>query len=262
MRSVWRFLCLTAFTALLLLAAPVKLFLKSGADILVREYQVNDDRIRYYSIERSQWEEIPTRLIDLDRTEREAASQNRRLEAMRAESAAERQAERKSRTELHKIPIDDGLYWYKNDQAAVVPQDEVIEEKSGTRKILRALAPVPVIAGKRKMLIEGGVSSFVVNDSEPIFFIRDITISFFAIVRLTPEKDQRLVQIVQHAGPDNQLFEKQEEVEIFRQQLASGVYRVWPTEPLAPGEYAFINYTPGELNLRVWSFQVKPIATD
>jgi hypothetical protein len=179
---------------------------------------------------------------------------------MRAESAAERAAERKSRTELHNVPIDDGLYWYKDDQASVVPQNDVIEEKSGKRKILRALAPMPIVAGKRKMLLEGESAEFAVDAAAPIFFIRDTSITYFGIVKLTQEKDQRLVQIIQNAGPENALFEEQEEVEVFRQQLASGVYRVWPTEPLPAGEYAFINYTPGEGDLRVWSFSVKPAA--
>jgi hypothetical protein len=119
---------------------------------------------------------------------------------------------------------------------------------------------MPIVAGKRKMLLEGESAEFAVDAAAPIFFIRDTSITYFGIVKLTQEKDQRLVQIIQNAGPENALFEEQEEVEVFRQQLASGVYRVWPTEPLPAGEYAFINYTPGEGDLRVWSFSVKPAA--
>ena len=260
MRLAQRLIWLAVFAALALSAAPLKLYLKSGADMLVREYELKEDRIRYYSMERSQWEEIPARLVDLEKTEAEAGRQNRRLESMRAESAAERSAERKARTELHNVPVDDGLYWYKNDQATAVPQNDVIEEKSGKRKLLRAIAPMPIIAGKRKILIAGESSEFAVDEAAPIFFIRDTSITYFGIVKLAPEKDQRLVQIIQNAGPDNQLFEEQEEVEVFRQQLASGVYRVWPTAPLPAGEYAFVDYTPGEGDIRVWSFSVKPAA--
>lgn len=260
MRFIQRWMCLTTLTALTLSAAPLKLYLKSGTDMLVREYEVQEERVRYYSMERRQWEEIPTRLVDLEKTEAESERQARRLESMRAESAAERAAERKSRTELHNVPIDDGLYWYKDDTATSVPQNEVIEEQSGKRKILRALAPMPIVAGKRKMLVEGQTAEYTVDEATPIFFIRDTSITYFGIVKLTQEKDQRLVQVIQNAGPENQLFEEQEEIEVFRQQLASGVYRVWPTQPLPAGEYAFINYTPGEGDLRVWSFSVNPAA--
>ncbi len=258
MRFLTRWVCLAALAALALSAAPLKLYLKSGTDMLVREYEVKEDRVRYYSVDRGQWEEIPTRLVDLEKTEAEADRQTRRLESMRAESAAERAAERKARTELHSVPIDDGLYWFKNDQATAVPQNEVIEEQSGKRKILRALAPMPIVAGKRKMLVEGQSSEFAVDEATPIFFIRDTGIVYFGIVKVGVEKDQRLVQTIQNVPPDDSLFEQQEEVEVFRQQLASGVYRVWPTQPLPAGEYAFIDYTPGEGDLRVWSFSVKP----
>src|ERR1700691_2345296 len=36
-----------------------KLILRDGSFQLVREYNVEGDRVRYYSIEQSQWEEIP-----------------------------------------------------------------------------------------------------------------------------------------------------------------------------------------------------------
>lgn len=260
MRFVRRWMALTALAALTLSAAQLKLYLKSGADMLVREYELKEDRIRYYSVERSAWEEIPARLVDLEKTEAESAREGRRLESMRAESAAERAAERKARTELHNVPIDDGLYWYKDDKAAAVPQNELIEEQSGKRKILRALAPMPIVAGKRKMLLAGESAEYKIDEAAPVFFIRDTSLLYFGIVKLTLEKDQRLVQIIQSAGPENQLFEEQEEVEVFRQQLAAGVYRVWPTAPLPAGEYAFIDFTPGEGDLRAWSFSVNPAA--
>src|ERR1700676_2363099 len=41
-----------------------KLFLTDGTFQIVREYQRQGDRVRYYSVERSSWEEIPARLLD------------------------------------------------------------------------------------------------------------------------------------------------------------------------------------------------------
>ena len=40
-------------------AANVKLYLKDGGYHVVREYQVQTDRVHFYSVERSQWEDIP-----------------------------------------------------------------------------------------------------------------------------------------------------------------------------------------------------------
>ncbi len=55
-------------------AANVKLYLKDGGYQLVREYQVQSDRVRFYSVERSEWEEMPLDLVDLKRTEAESAT--------------------------------------------------------------------------------------------------------------------------------------------------------------------------------------------
>src|ERR1700723_3191989 len=45
-----------------------KLMLKDGTFQLVREYHVEGDRVRYYSIEQAQWEEMPESLVDWDAT--------------------------------------------------------------------------------------------------------------------------------------------------------------------------------------------------
>ena len=43
----------------LLGAATVRLYMKDGSYHSVREYETKGDRVRYYSTERSEWEEIP-----------------------------------------------------------------------------------------------------------------------------------------------------------------------------------------------------------
>src|SRR5271154_4349261 len=45
-------------------AKPKKLVLKDGSYQLVREYQINGDRVRYWDIDSSQWQEIPADLVD------------------------------------------------------------------------------------------------------------------------------------------------------------------------------------------------------
>src|SRR5215467_15308432 len=56
-----------------------KLVLKDGNYQLVREYIRNGDRVRYYSLERADWEEIPASMIDWAATQKDdaaSASQN------------------------------------------------------------------------------------------------------------------------------------------------------------------------------------------
>ena len=56
-----------------------KLYLKDGDFHLVREYQLQGDRIRYYSTERGDWEEIPKQLVDLEKTERERKTKDEEI---------------------------------------------------------------------------------------------------------------------------------------------------------------------------------------
>ena len=69
-----------------------KLILKDGSFHLVREYQVQGDRVRYYSTERSQWEEIPAALVDWDATKNVETEQSKHDDAIVAKLAAREEA--------------------------------------------------------------------------------------------------------------------------------------------------------------------------
>src|SRR5579872_2383145 len=52
-----------------------KLMLKDGSYQLIREYQIEGDRVRYYSLDSSQWEEMPADLVDWDKTKKAEADE-------------------------------------------------------------------------------------------------------------------------------------------------------------------------------------------
>ena len=251
------------FTILVLLAAlslaaqvqQFRLYLKGGGDIMVSEYEVVEDRVRYYSVERRDWEEIPLELVDLDRTKKEVSKRQEEHAERRRIDAIESAAERQARTELHEVPLEDGVYYRKGGEVVTVQQAEVVLNTNKKRTILRVIMPVPV-AGQTIVELEGAASKLRTVDNRPAFYMRLEKISRFGIFRLNQKKDSRVVQEIDIVPQSKEMFEKHDEIEVFRQQFAGQVYKVWPLEPLTAGEYAFVEYTPGEANIRVWDFSV------
>jgi len=235
-------------------AGNLRLYLKDGSDHLVREYQVLADRVRFYSIERSGWEELPLELVDLARTEREQKRLEQERRERSEEDRIERQAEREARTELHRVPLDDGVYWVNGVEITPLKQGETKVKGNKRRSVLKAVSPIPVVAGKGTVELEGARAEFAVNTPSPQFYVRLEKAERFGLARLTPKKDSRIVEDLTIVPISKEVVEEQKEVEIFRQQLAPSVYKIWPVEPLQPGEYAVVEFTPDKLNIQVWDF--------
>src|SRR5215813_8619803 len=115
-----RKLFLAFLIAITAFAANIKLYLKDGGYHIVREYQVQTDRVHFYSVERSQWEDIPLELVDLKRTQSEVAERKAKLDADAKIIEQEEKVERELEKETSRIPQDPGVYWLEGDQAKVI----------------------------------------------------------------------------------------------------------------------------------------------
>jgi hypothetical protein len=255
MRRIALALMVLAFTAW---AANIKLYLKDGSYHLVREYQVQPDRVRFYSVERSDWEEMPLDLVDLEKTKGEQSERQAQIEKDAKALSEEERVEREMQQDILRIPENAGVYWLEGKEAKVIKAAESTVHTSKGRSVLKVLTPMPVVPGKATLEIQGAHSSNVFSNPDQEFYIQLSDPERFGIAKLKTKMDVRIVENVTIVPVSNEYIEEPEMIEIFQKQLTpGGLYKIWPKAPLEPGEYAVVQYTIGKLDMQVWDFAVK-----
>jgi hypothetical protein len=241
-----------------LAAANFKLYLKDGGFHLVNEYHVEGDRVRFYSIDRSDWEEMPLDLIDVKRTEAELGERQATLDKVSKEISEEEAAARELRAEIRKIPQDPGVYRLENDKLRIFMAAESTVHTDKGRSVLKALSPVPLVPGKATVELMGEHSGNAVTmDDKPEFFIQLSEFESFGIIKLKPQKGVRIAERLTYVPVSKETIEERDLVQIFTKQMSdNGLYKIWPQEPLPPGEYAVTEYTDGKVNCQLWDFRI------
>ena len=246
-------------SVLTLAAANFKLYLKDGTFHLVREYNVDGDRIKFYSVERSDWEEVPVALVDLKRTQAETGARQEQLAKQDQQAADEQAAARELREQIHKIPRDPGVYQLddQNQLRVFEKADASVHDQKG-RNALKALAPLPIFAGQATLEIPGEHSSAVVKDASSEFYLQLDSFESFSMIKLSPAKGHRIVEHITTEPISKEITEQRTVIQTFTKELSdNGLYRIWPQDPLPPGEYAIAEYTEGKVNIQVWDFRVQ-----
>jgi hypothetical protein len=248
------------FVFILPAAAAIRLYLKDGTYQEVREYQVTGDRVKFYSTERSDWEEIPLSLADIAKTEAEQAKRKAEIAAEAKSQDTEEKAERARRREADLIPQNPGTYIIRDGAVVAIPQGQskVVSDKG--RSVLKALSPVP-LNGKATLRMVGEHSPTVIADNAPEFYLRLDQPERFGIIRLTPQKGMRIAEKVTIVPVADMALEDPNLVDTVRQQVGDGLYKISPMKPLAPGEYAVVEYTADELNMQIWDFSCAATGT-
>lgn len=244
--------------AITLTAANFKLYLKDGSFQLVREYKVEGDRIQYYSVDRSDWEEIPVNLVDLKRTDAETGARKAELAKVQQQVDDEKAAAREERQEILKIPRDPGVYQLEEGKLRIFKAAESTMHDAKKRNVLSAISPLPVVTGKAAIEIPGEHATEVVKDHSPEFFIQLSEFEPFEIVKLTPEKGVRIMERITIAPVTKETTEERHPVPVFTKQLSdNGLNKIWPQDPLESGEYAVVEYTEGKFNAQIWDFRIE-----
>ncbi len=257
-----RILVALLLCAVTLLGANIRLYLKDGGHQLVREYQVLQDRVKYYSTERGEWEEIPLDLVDLNRTRTEQAQVDADRKRESEESAAEDKAERDAAREVRKVPQEPGVWWVEGeDKLTPVKPAEMKVTTNKRRQILKVMSPLPLVSGKATVEIDGVHADVRIPPGRPEFYLRLSAEEPYAIIKLTPGKSAgkpvRILEKVAILPVTNEYLEERETVDIFRRQVGEGLFKIWPQKPLDPGEYAVIQFDDGKVKLQVWDFAIE-----
>jgi hypothetical protein len=245
------------FLAVASYGATIRLYLKDGTYQLAREYQVQQDRVRYYSTEREDWEEIPLDLIDLDRTKKEVAEHDAALKEEAKQEAEEDNAQVQAEKEVKLVPPSAGVYYIHGEKLEPVKAAEQKIIGNKRRSVLKAISPVPMVAGKQTVEIDGDSAALKVAEKRPEFYFRLSDEERFGIIKLrVTKKPSRVVEDLDIIPVSKEVMEKHEDIPIFNKQEGDLLFKIWPENDLAPGEYALVQYTEGKVNMQVWDFSV------
>lgn len=244
-----------------------KLILKDGSFQLVREYQVQGERVRYFSTDTQQWEELPAALVDWAAThkrEEQEARQDAALVNKVHTTETAQNAEMKLDVDASVeaapgvfLPPGEGLFAF--DGKAVLPLSQAQAGSSLNKKRLleQVLIPIPVVPSRHTISLPGTRARFRVHNGQPEFYMRtaDGREPEMVLIRAQVRRDDRVIENVDTIFKHQE--ETRDELTMQRWQIARGLYRFTLGVPLPPGEYAFAEIVQGEgMNLYVWDFGV------
>lgn len=246
-----------------------KLILKDGTFQLAREYAVEGERVRYWSVERSQWEEIPANLVDWDATHKSEAEQARRDAELKAKIRASQIAQLTRDIDVDRsleikpglfLPDAIGFYALDRDKLIREMKQSTAEIKTSTgREVEKILSGGAMIPSKKTMDIPGERAAMRLTTAEPEFFMRpaDSREPRFRLLRAQIKGGRRILDniSVHFTGEEKH---NATEMEIQTWTPATGVFRYTVDERLEPGEYAFVEMTDEGASGYVWDFGVDP----
>ena len=244
-----------------------KLMLKDGSFQLVREYEVDGDRVRYFSIDQRDWEEIPVALVDWDATKKTAADESQRKAALIAKVHAAEVARRADAMDVDAsieiapkvfLPPGDGLFEFDGKAIYPLTQAEADMKFSKTQLLKQVLIPVPIVPTRHTISLRGTRAKFRLKSTQTEFYMRtaDGREPQLDLIRAKVRGDKRDLENL------DELFKEQAatgktSIPIQRWEIAHGVYRFTLGASLEPGEYAMAEIVQGgATSLYFWDFGV------
>ncbi|HYL93169.1 MAG TPA: hypothetical protein VEW69_08425 [Alphaproteobacteria bacterium] len=293
--------CLMAALALTLLAIPAgaqqnpkRLILKDGSFQPVTKWEVQGNRVRYYSAERYDWEELPKDLVDWPATDKYNQEQDERRTETAAEAVKEEKADLEAEAALSpevapglRLPAQGGIFlqdlFRGRVELAELTQNGGELNKDTTKNILRAAINPIGISTKQTIVLKGPRAKVQSHQVQPSIYINlgdegvaapepekkskdqasasslNQPFERYRIVRLQKKDDRRVVGSLTIRVTGN-VSQKQDWVPASNTPVGRWI-KITPLKRLEPGEYAVAEMLDEkEVNLYVWDFGVDPDA--
>jgi len=244
--------------------ASQKLFLKDGTYQLVSSYEVSGDRVRYYSVERSEWEEIPLPLVDLEATKRaqeqEKSVQKKQLEE--GDAIAKERFYKPADTGFEvapgiHLPNEDGVFVFDGIRVIRLIQStpEVVADKR--RAVFATAVPGHLLKSQVLLELPGEKAAVRLQQAMPTFYVQSKE-GLGAKLELVPVKvvkESRLVEKVEASRSGlGKASQASAPIEFERTQVAPGLYCLKLLHPLDPGEYALGDLAQQGVTPVLWPF--------
>ena len=271
-----------------------RLILKDGSFQSITKYEIKGERIRYFSAERGEWEEVPKALIDWDATKKyEDGRASNAAVPEAAELDKELEAERKAAEErmpqvapgLH-LPDDNGVFLldtYQNQpQLNEIDQAGSDLNRSMKASILRG-AVNPLGGSKETVEIPESHAKIQSHTAVPALYANLASnqgsnqgipataaqtaggtplppTDRFKIIRLETKGNKRVAGSVKTAATGKTTTDERF-VPSTVTTMTGGWVKITPIDPLPSGEYAVAEMlTKDGMNIYVWDFGVNPAA--
>jgi hypothetical protein len=247
-----------------------KLILKDGSIQLVRSYEVQGDRVRFYSIERSDWEEMPAGPVDWDATKKADAEQAKKDQALVAKIRSTEAAQHTQPIVVDaSIEVAPGKFLPSGVGAYVVDGKEVLALEQAPanvkldkgRLLEEVMSPIPIVPSRHNVQLTGNRAKLRIRNGEPEFYMRtaDAREPQLELVRAKVHGNARIVEHLDSYKTEHSA--ERDTVSVQRWEVAKGVYRLTLSETLKPGEYALAEIVAGEgMNLYLWDFGIDAAA--
>ena len=269
-----------------------RLILRDGSYQAITKYEIHGDRVRYFSAERGEWEEVPKALVDWDATKK--YEEGRLSEAPAPEAAEldkEIEAERKAAEARSpqvapglRLPDENGVFLldtYQNE-----PQLDEIEQAGsdvnrGTASNILRSAINPLAGTKQTIEVpeahakvqshtaipslyanvlanvdsEQGAAAIAQTGNAPL-----MPADHFKIIRLESKGNRRIAGSLKVAVTGKTKTDERF-VPATVTPITGGWVKITPIDPLPSGEYAIAEMlSKDSINLYVWDFGVNPAA--